>query len=165
MKRSLSVLTGLFLAGVAVSLGQQNQPPEKPKEAQAPAEESKVPLEDVQRHNPVKLTPEGLAQARRLYRYDCTMCHGADGDGKGELADEMRLSLHDWRDPASLAGKTDGELFYIISKGKGRMMGEGDRQTAVVRWNFVHLVRSFAKKEAGAPPQAAAPPKEGAPKE
>jgi len=41
---------------------------------------------------------------------------------------------------------TDGELFWIISNGKGKMPGEGDRSSAKVRWNFVNLVRSFVKK-------------------
>jgi mono/diheme cytochrome c family protein len=165
MRKALLALTGLVLAGGAVSLGQQNQPQEKPKEQQAPAEEAKIPPEDAQRHNPVKLTPEGLAQARRVYRFDCAMCHGANGDGKGELAVTMNLPLHDWRDAASIAGKTDGELFFVITKGKGKMTGEGDRLKPGERWNLVNLVRSFAKKESGAPSPAQAPPKEGAPEQ
>jgi len=55
--------------------------------------------------------------------------------------------MHDWRDPATLAGKTDGELFYIITKGKGKMIGEGDRAAETMRWNLVNLVRSYAKKD------------------
>jgi hypothetical protein len=46
-----------------------------------------------------------------------------------------------------LAGKTDGELFYIITKGKGKMMGEGNRAPETMRWNLVNFVRSFSKKE------------------
>jgi len=64
----------------------------------------------------------------------------------------MKLTMHDWHDPASLAGKTDGELFYIISKGKGKMMGEGDRAPETMRWNLVNLVRSISKKETGEKP-------------
>ena len=42
---------------------------------------------------------------------------------------------------------TDGELFYIIQKGKGDIMPpEGDRQKPDAIWNMVTLVRSFAKK-------------------
>ena len=66
------------------------------------------------------------------------MCHGKNGDGKGELASEMKLDLHDWRDPKSIANMTDGELFYVVSNGRGKMRGgEGDRQKEVVRWNLV----------------------------
>jgi hypothetical protein len=59
----------------------------------------------------------------------------------------MKLTLKDWRDPKSLAQMTDGELFYIITNGRGKMSGgEGDRTKEEVRWNLVSYVRSFAKK-------------------
>jgi hypothetical protein len=75
------------------------------------------------------------------------MCHGKDGDGKGDLAVEMKLNLHDWRDANSITKMTDGELFYIITNGRGKMTGgEGDRTKEDVRWNLVNLVRSFGKK-------------------
>ena len=64
--------------------------------------------------------PEGLSAARKIYGYDCAMCHGPKGNGKGDLVDSMKLTMHDWREPASLEGKTDGELFFIITKGKER---------------------------------------------
>ena len=86
------------------------------------------------------------------------MCHGAKGDGKGDLVESMNLKLSDWTTPGALAGKTDGELFYIITKGKGeKMPGEGDRASETVRWNLVNLVRSFAKKEEANKPSE--PPK------
>ena len=40
------------------------------------------------------------------------------------------------------------ELFYIITKGKGKMMAEGDRVPEKLRWNLVNLVRSLAAKGA-----------------
>jgi hypothetical protein len=78
------------------------------------------------------------------------MCHGPAGDGKGEIVESMKLTMHDWHDAAALEGKTDGEIFYIITKGKGKMMGEGDRQPEKLRWNLVNLVRSMAGKGAQA---------------
>jgi hypothetical protein len=38
------------------------------------------------------------------------------------------------------------------------MPGEGDRTAEKVRWNFVNLVRSFAKKGPGEKPKVEAPP-------
>jgi mono/diheme cytochrome c family protein len=97
--------------------------------------------------NPVKPTPDGLAEAKKLYGYHCAMCHGKDGDGKGDLAAQMKLELNDWRNPSSISKLTDGELFYIITNGRGKMVGgEGDRTKEEVRWNLVNLVRSFGKK-------------------
>ena len=70
----------------------------------------------------------------------------------------MKLELRDWRDASSIEKMTDGELFWIVSNGKGKMPGEGDRTAEKVRWNFVNLVRSFAKKGAGDKPKAETPP-------
>ena len=80
------------------------------------------------------------------------MCHGKDGDGKGDLAVDMKLDLHDWRNPDSIAKMTDGELFWIITNGKGKMTGgEGDRTKEEIRWNLVNMVRLFGNKGAAAP--------------
>ena len=110
--------------------------------------EGPIPAADAAKTNPVKPTPEGRAAAKKLFGYHCAMCHGTTGDGKGDLAEDMKLTLKDWRDPNSLAKMTDGELFYIITNGRGKMSGgEGDRTKEDVRWNLVSYVRSFAKKD------------------
>jgi mono/diheme cytochrome c family protein len=120
--------------------------------------EAKMTPEDVAKKNPIPPTSEGLAEARKLYGYDCAMCHGKDGDGKGELAAEMKLELHDWRDPASLEKMTDGEIFFVVSNGRGKMVGgEGDRSSEKMRWNLVNLVRSFAKKGSADKPKTESP--------
>lgn len=106
--------------------------------------------EDVAKKNPIPPTAESLAEARKMFGYNCAMCHGKAGDGKGDLAADMKLELRDWRDPASLEKLTDGELFWIISNGKGKMPENGDRDKERMRWNYVNLVRSFAKKDAAA---------------
>jgi cytochrome c5 len=156
MRRSLPV-AGAFLlaAGFGVCLAHQSSAQESSGQSPSPADEYKITPEDIARKNPVKASPEGLAEARRVFKYDCEMCHGDHGDGKGEVVESMKLTMHDWADPASLAGKTDGELLYIITKGKGKMMGEGDRQPEKLRWNLVNLVRSLAAK--GASQKSAAP--------
>jgi mono/diheme cytochrome c family protein len=84
------------------------------------------------------------------------MCHGKDGDGKGDLAADMKVKLLDYTDPAALKDKTDGELFYIIKNGKGEMTGEGDRLKPDELWNLVNYVRSFSKNS-GSKPKASTP--------
>lgn len=96
--------------------------------------------------NPVHPTAAAMATTRKMYGYDCAMCHGKDGDGKGDMAASLKTPMKDWRNPTSLKGMTDGELFYIIQKGNGEMPGEGDRQSADGIWNMVTLVHSFGKK-------------------
>ena len=144
MRYTLTAVAALSLAALASSQSQQQQ---KPKDAAPPAEEFKIPPEYVKMENPAKPTPAALADARRLYGYDCAMCHGKEGDGKGDLGLEMKLELKDWRDPASLEKLTDGELFYILTKGKGKMVAEEPRANDQQRWQLVNLMRSFAKKK------------------
>ena len=59
----------------------------------------------------------------------------------------MKLELKDWRNPDSLAKMTDGELFYIITNGRGKMSGgEGDGSKEATRADLANLVRSFSSK-------------------
>jgi mono/diheme cytochrome c family protein len=152
MRNALLVLVVIFAASFGVARAKQDATQEKPKDTQAGTDEYKISQEDIDKKNPVKSSPEGLAAARKIYGYDCAMCHGPKGDGKGDIVDSMKLTMHDWRDAASLEGKTDGEIFFIITKGKGKMMGEGDRLPETMRWNMVNLVRSYSKKDAGDKP-------------
>jgi len=123
----------VLLAGVLVA-----QPP-----AAAPAP---MPADAAQMVNPVKPTADSQAKAKKMYGYDCSMCHGEKGDGKGDLVADMKLTMKDWNDPAALKDVSDGEIFYIIKNGKGQMTGEGDRAKPVDIWNLVIYVRSLSKK-------------------
>ena len=152
MKRFLLLVGAVLLAGFGAALARQST-----QESPDKADDSKVPAEAVARVNPVKSSAEGLAEARKVFSYDCEMCHGAKGDGKGDVVESMKLTMHDWREPATLAKMTDGEIFYIITKGKGKMMAEGDRVPEKLRWNLVNLVRVMAAK-GGEQKSAAATP-------
>ena len=153
MRRTVLVQSVILLAGIVIAYAGPNPSQDKPGSA-----EPKVTPEDAAKKNPVTPTPEGMAEARKLFGYNCAMCHGKSGDGKGDLATDMKLELRDWRSASSLEKLSDGELFWVISNGKGKMPGEGDRSPEKLRWNFVNLVRSFAKKDAADKPKGAAPP-------
>jgi mono/diheme cytochrome c family protein len=99
-----------------------------------------------QQGSPVKPTPESAARAKMIYGYDCAVCHGAKGDGKGDLAKDMALTMPDFTDPASLKSKTDGELVDSIKDGKGKMPPEGDRAKTEELRGLVFYCRSFAQK-------------------
>jgi mono/diheme cytochrome c family protein len=143
MRRTVLVLGAILLACFPTLPAKQSSTQQKPASG-----EPQMTPEDVAKKNPITPTLQGLAEARKTYGYNCAMCHGKSGDGKGDLAADMKLELRDWRDASSIEKMTDGELFWIVSKGKGKMPGEGDRTSEKARWNFVNLVRSFAKKGA-----------------
>ena len=139
MSNILQVLgTGLAMS-FGVLCAQQNAPQEKPSESPPAASAAK-------KENPVKASPEVLAAAKKIFGYDCAMCHGLNGDGKGELVESMKLKMKDWHEADALGGISDGEIFDLIVKGKDKMIGEGDRLAPAKVWGLVHYVRSFPKK-------------------
>ena len=131
----------------------QQKSEQEPKETGAPSETAQASAE---RKNPVKPTPENLAEAKKYFGYDCAMCHGVAGDGKGDLAASMELKMTDWHAAHTLAAMSDGEIFDVIVKGKGKMLGEGDRLSPEMVWKLVNYVRSITKKDAAAVPKAGA---------
>jgi len=155
MKLSFPALGGFLLVPVLCAVWQQNsfhqKPQDNPKEGAGSVEPSRSGATD--RKNPVKPTPENLAEAKKFFGYDCAMCHGAAGDGKGDLAASMGLKMNDWRDATTLSAMPDGEIFDLIEKGKGKMTGEGDRVSSEMAWKLVNYVRSFAKKDTAAIPK------------
>jgi len=105
-----------------------------------------MPVSAAKEPNPVKPTPESIARAKKWWTLDCVMCHGKDGDGKGETAQDMKLTIADFADPATLKDRTDGEIFYLIKNGHQDMPPEGERLKTDEYWDLVNYVRSFGKK-------------------
>jgi mono/diheme cytochrome c family protein len=117
-----------------------------PQQPATPPAETAIPADAAHMVNPVKPTPESQAHAKKVYGYDCALCHGENGNGKGDVVADLKLKLKDYTDPAALKDISDGELFYVIKNGKGQMPPEGDRAKPDEIWNMVILVRSFSKK-------------------
>ena len=146
MRRTPFLVSALLLG--SLSFAQEKQAPPKPSASSAI---SSIPVDAAKRGNPVKPSEESLACGKKQYGYDCVMCHGKHGDGKGDVAADMKLSMNDETNPALLKDRTDGELFYIIQKGKNQMPPEGTRVKDETIWDMVNYIRSLAKKPADAP--------------
>ena len=132
IKEVLMVLAVLVFASLLG--GQQSEPPA-----------NKIPADAAQKQNPVKPSPESLAKGKKTYGIDCAMCHGENGNGKGDMATDMK-NVTDFTNPDVQKARTDGEWFYIIRKGKGEMPPEGDRAKDDDVWNLVNYIRAFGKK-------------------
>lgn len=151
MFKPFLIVPALVFLGVPAFLHQ-----DAPAPSTSPAvTQANVPPEFATKVNPVKPTAESQARAKKMYGWDCAMCHGENGDGKGDVAVDQKLTLRDYRDPASLKGMSDGEIFYIIQHGVGQMPAEGDRAKPDEIWNMVIYLRKLAGAQATA---SAAPP-------
>jgi mono/diheme cytochrome c family protein len=152
MWRTITISSALLLIAFLVS-AQDTQ--NAPKPATPNGTYFSIPLDAAHRDNPVKSSPESLARGKRQYGFDCAMCHGKDGSGTGDVAADMKLKMHDQSDPVTLKDRTDGELFYIINKGKDQMPAEGDRVKDEIVWDMVNYIRTFAKKSGATTPKPA----------
>jgi mono/diheme cytochrome c family protein len=156
----MSNILQVLAIGIAMSIGvwsaqekaQEKAAQEKPADAPAPppataaATPAATPASAAKKENPVKSSPEVLAAAKKIFGYDCAMCHGESGDGKGDLVESMSLKMKDWHDSAVITGMSDSDIYDLIVKGKDKMVGEGDRLAPTKVWGLVHYVRTFAKK-------------------
>lgn len=116
-----------------------------PQDAATP--DKPIPPDAAAMTNPVKPTPESQAHAKAMFGIDCALCHGANGDGKGDVVADMKLTMKDWTaNPSAIASMKDGELFYIIKNGRGKMPPEGDRAKDEDLWNLVIYVKSLSKQ-------------------
>jgi mono/diheme cytochrome c family protein len=156
LKPFLMIPVLLFFAPAFIQQAPSTPPAQSTDQQAAPAPgQTKIPDEWVNKVNPVKPTTESQARAKQIYGWDCAMCHGDNGDGKGDVAAEQKLAMRDFRDPSSLSRLTDGEMFYIIHDGKGQMPSEGPRAKTDEVWNLVIYLRKMSNTHA--PASAPAP--------
>jgi len=122
----------------------ETTPPAEP--APTAAHPATVTAEDKARKNPIKFTEVSVARGKKIFGTQCALCHGDKGDGKGELAADMKLTVPNFTQPDTLKDRTDGEIFAIIGTGNNTMPAQGGRLTDDHRWNLVNYVRSLSGK-------------------
>lgn len=94
--------------------------------------------------DPEPVSESSIASGRALYRENCVACHGERGRGNGPSAVGLDpppadLVLH-------VPQHTDGELFYMISRGvpNSAMPAWRSVLTDRERWEIAHYLRELA---------------------
>jgi len=106
---------------------------------------TEIPEEAKQLKNPFATDAESVTRGEEIFSSQCTMCHGADGRGTGDLVERLKLHMLDFTDPKMQEQWTDGAMFYIVMKGHGRMPGQEHRFNEEMNWDLVSYVRSFSR--------------------
>ncbi len=116
----------------------------------------------------VKLDAAFLERGRERYGIHCGICHGKTGDGNGVVKNYMPVpiaNLHDakFSDSNSPEYRPDGEIFEVITKGRGLMGSYGANINVRDRWAIIAYLRALqdAKKKADgavAAPETTSPP-------
>lgn len=145
LRPGLLLLAGLWLMGSGAVLAAQEQEKAPPAELPKPLV---IPEEEKNRKNPISPSPESVATGGKLFSSQCTMCHGTKGDGKGDLATELKFSVPDFTAADWQKKRTDGELNYIINTGHGHMPGQGGRLLEAQKWHLVNFLRTLGASEA-----------------
>jgi len=152
MLKPFLFLPVVLLVGAAPFSQQSQSAPQNPSTSatSGSTELAPIPAEYVNMTNPVKPTPESMARAKQIYSWDCALCHADNGSGKGDVAVEQKLDLLDLRAPGALKSWTDGQLFYIIRNGRGKMPAEDGRAKDAEVWNLIIYLHSMSKGAAAA---------------
>jgi mono/diheme cytochrome c family protein len=122
---------------VLSSFGSEAAPPAPPSPWTAPEKAKEL-------QNPVKGDGRTVERGQRLYKQHCVPCHGETGTGDGPLARKNNYKVADLT-VSRLAGQTDGEIFYKISKGKDPMPDFEKQLNGRERWDVVSYVRTLLK--------------------
>ncbi len=145
----------IFMLLVGICLAQESEKKQKgsektPTAGQSdepqPAHDFKLTPEDKTRKNPQKFTTVSVERGKKIYATQCLMCHGDKGDGKGDLASEMKTKMPDFTVPATLEKYTDGELFAMVGNGSFPMPSQGERMKDYRKWQLVNYLRSLSGK-------------------
>jgi mono/diheme cytochrome c family protein len=129
---------------VGLALAQQGEtPPADPGSSDLKAG---VPAAEAARKNPVEADAASLDRGKKLFVDRCADCHGTNGKGKGDLAVRLHYKVPDLTKPDALKERTDGELFYVVTKGCGGMPGEQDYIDDRDKWDLVNYCRSIGPK-------------------
>jgi mono/diheme cytochrome c family protein len=96
--------------------------------------------------NPVPPSAQAIAAAQLDYAEHCRSCHGEKGDGKGEKAPELSVAPGDFTNVRAMSSRTDGELYWQITRGRLPMPSFDDKLSYQQRWQLVDYIRTFAAK-------------------
>jgi mono/diheme cytochrome c family protein len=145
--RSEFLVVAVAAAVIALVATAGDAPTPTPTPLPEPRIPAAVPESAKRMPNPREAHAESIDIGHRLFSSQCTMCHGAAGDGKGVLAGRLGMAVPDFGDPAVQKGRTDGEWFYILTHGHGRMPGEGERLPDSARWDMVNFMRTLRRTQ------------------
>lgn len=101
----------------------------------------------------IKLDNQFLERGKQRYAIYCAVCHADSGDGNGVIrpfgnGGQIPIAnLHDARlaDPSNPNYSPDGEIFSVITMGKGLMGGYGGAIPAKDRWAIIAYLRVLQK--------------------
>lgn len=91
--------------------------------------------------NPIAKSDQVIEEGKALYERYCDHCHGATGQGDGEVGAVFKGV------PSYSKGRVKedkaGQIFHTITFGRNRMMSHASQVSVEDRWKIVHYVQTL----------------------
>jgi mono/diheme cytochrome c family protein len=124
-----------------------------PARRQSSAQSERIPADLLTRTNPAASSDAVLASARKVYGENCLQCHGASGKGDGPMSGMYKDRPADLTNQKALAASTDGEIYWLITKGEKPMPSFEGKLSEEERWALVHLMRVMSNTKPNSAPR------------
>lgn len=140
--RLLACLLLAFYCATALA-GHRNLPP---AECPQPRFTGMAPDEIYARINPLEASRANRKAGQELYHEladpSCSVCHGPEGEGNGQLADQFDPHPRNFACAATIDGIPDGQLFWIVKNGSsGTAMPSFDYLSDEEVWQLIVYLR------------------------
>lgn len=101
--------------------------------------------------NPVPINSDSLEYGRFLYNTNCAVCHGMEGHGDGTIVEAGHFGAPPTLNSAGLRGRSDGEIYHVVTYGQGTMWSFKNQLTEMERWAVVNYVRALQRADSPEP--------------
>ena len=143
----------IFLFVAFLVFGSSHVFADKPDKAQCPQKRTTptAPTKYLELKNPLEVTTKRLKKGEVLYMakaqpMQCFHCHGARGDGTGELGLQANPPARNFTCTATMKNVSDGQMFWAIKNGiEGTAMPAYSDFADWQIWVLIHYVRQFGK--------------------
>lgn len=102
--------------------------------------------------NAYPISEKAIAEGKELFNFYCAICHGAKGDGNGDLVKDddspyPAMPANFMSDNLILA--SEGKYYHAIMRGKGVMQSFSDKLSYKERWSVIQYIRSMQAAKKG----------------
>jgi mono/diheme cytochrome c family protein len=95
---------------------------------------------------PLPITAELMQRGQLMYSVNCSVCHGATGQGNGITSKYGLNGIANYHQD-KYRQMADGQIFNTITHGYNTMMPYGDKVTVKDRWAIVAYLRALQKSQ------------------
>ena len=103
----------------------------------------KAPKEAAKIENPIPFTISSQNSGKDVYLDNCSSCHGKNGLGLNKK--DTGLSMNTPNLVKRLVNHTEGDFFWKIQNGKGKMPSFKEDLSEKQIWNIINFIKGLSK--------------------